>query len=73
MGSQIVQVSPQRATRLNSGFAAAPSHNPTPSRQVALGNMSASNLNRPGFGGYGMSAGLKVGRQEGGLCYQIFR
>ncbi|KAL8965376.1 MAG: hypothetical protein Q9197_006544 [Variospora fuerteventurae] len=65
MGAQIVHVSPQRATRLNPGFATAPSHNPTPSRRVALGNTSASNLNRPGFGGYGMSAGLKVGRQEG--------
>ncbi|KAL9008466.1 MAG: hypothetical protein Q9173_006413 [Seirophora scorigena] len=65
MGSQVHQISPQRATRLNPGFAAAPTHNPTPSRRIALGNMSASNLNRTGFGGYGMSAGLKVGRQEG--------
>lgn len=72
MGSQVHQISPQRASRLNPGFAAAPSHNPTPSRRVALGNMSASNINRAGFGGYGMSAGLKVGRQEGEFCYKIF-
>ncbi|KAL8732534.1 MAG: hypothetical protein Q9166_002748 [cf. Caloplaca sp. 2 TL-2023] len=37
---------------------------PTPSQRLPLGRMDASSVNRPNFGGYGMSAGLKVGRQQ---------
>ncbi|KAI4191538.1 MAG: hypothetical protein LQ346_004752 [Caloplaca aetnensis] len=54
----------QSASRQNPGFAAGMSQNPTPLRRMPLGNMSASNVNRSNFGGYGMSAGLKVGRQQ---------
>ncbi|KAL8820830.1 MAG: hypothetical protein Q9223_001022 [Gallowayella weberi] len=38
---------------------------PTPSQRLPLGATGASSINRPMFGGYGMSAGLKVGRQQG--------
>ncbi|KAL8861781.1 MAG: hypothetical protein Q9178_001982 [Gyalolechia marmorata] len=41
------------------------SHLPTPSQRLPLGTMGPSSVNRPNVGGYGMSAGLKVGRQQG--------
>ncbi|KAL8830451.1 MAG: hypothetical protein Q9170_005734 [Blastenia crenularia] len=62
---QMQNMHQQSASRQNTGFAAGLSHNPTPSRRVPLGNMSASNVNRSNYGGYGMSAGAKVGRQQG--------
>ena len=41
------------------------SHLPTPSQRLPLGTMGPNSLNRPNVGVYGMSAGLKVGRQQG--------
>ncbi|KAL9597671.1 MAG: hypothetical protein Q9219_004998 [cf. Caloplaca sp. 3 TL-2023] len=67
LGPQTQNVHQQNASRQSTGFAAAPSHNPTPLRQMPLGNMSASSVNRSNYGGYGMSAGAKIGRQSAPL------
>ncbi|KAL9002778.1 MAG: hypothetical protein Q9188_004305 [Gyalolechia gomerana] len=55
----------QNAARQHPGFAAGLSHDPPPSRRIPLGNMSANSVNRSNYGGYGMSAGAKIGRQHG--------
>ncbi|KAL8802979.1 MAG: hypothetical protein Q9182_003467 [Xanthomendoza sp. 2 TL-2023] len=50
----------RNASHVGSGL----SQVPTPSQRLPLGTTGASSINRPMFGGYGMSAGLKVGRQQ---------
>ena len=37
----------------------------TPSQRQPLAKIGANALNRSGISGYGMSAGVKVGRQQG--------
>ena len=37
----------------------------TPSERQAVANVGTGGFNRSSFSGYGMSAGLKVGRQQG--------
>ena len=41
------------------------SQNQTPSQRQPFGNISGNSINRPSMSGYGMSAGMKVGRQQG--------
>lgn len=41
------------------------SQNQTPSQRQPFGNLSGNSINRPSMSGYGMSAGMKVGRQQG--------
>ena len=41
------------------------SQNQTPSQRQPFGPISGNSVNRPNVSGYGMSAGLKVGRQQG--------
>ncbi|KAL8716783.1 MAG: hypothetical protein Q9225_005921 [Loekoesia sp. 1 TL-2023] len=65
LGPQTQNMHQPSANRQNTGFAAGLSHNPTPSRRMPLGKMSASSVNRSNYGGYGMSAGAKIGRQQG--------
>lgn len=65
LGPQMPNMHQQNASRQNPGFTAGLSHIPTPSRRVPLGNMSANSVNRSNHGGYGMSAGAKIGRQQG--------
>ncbi|KAL8954101.1 MAG: hypothetical protein Q9222_000080 [Ikaeria aurantiellina] len=65
LGPRMQNVDQQRANRNVSGFGTGLSQNQTPSQRLPLGAMSASSINRTNFGGYGMSAGLKVGRQQG--------
>ncbi|KAI4122810.1 MAG: hypothetical protein LQ338_005601, partial [Usnochroma carphineum] len=64
LGPQMSNMPQQSGSRQNPGFPAGISHNPTPSRRMPLGTVSASSVNRSHSGGYGMSAGLKVGRQQ---------
>ena len=40
-------------------------HNQTPSQRHPLGAVNVNSVNRSGISGYGMSAGMKVGRQQG--------
>ena len=51
-----------RATTTN---APATSHTQTPSQRHPMFNMNSTTINRPSVSGYGMSAGLKIGRQQG--------
>ncbi|MCJ1283246.1 hypothetical protein MMC26_002574 [Xylographa opegraphella] len=51
-----------RATTTN---APATSHSQTPSQRHGMLNMNSTTVNRPSVSGYGMSAGLKIGRQQG--------
>ena len=41
------------------------SQNQTPSQRQPFSNISGNSVNRPSVSGYGMSAGMKVGRQQG--------
>lgn len=41
------------------------SQHQTPSQRQPFGNISGNSINRPIMSGYGMSAGMKVGRQQG--------
>ncbi|MCJ1433354.1 hypothetical protein MMC27_002714 [Xylographa pallens] len=51
-----------RATTTN---APATSHTQTPSQRHPIFNMNNTTITRPSVSGYGMSAGLKIGRQQG--------
>ncbi|KAL8938010.1 MAG: hypothetical protein Q9216_004119, partial [Gyalolechia sp. 2 TL-2023] len=64
LGPQMPNMHQQNTSRQNPGFAAGPSHDPTPSRRMPLGNVSGNSVNRSNYGGYGMSAGAKIGRQH---------
>ena len=37
----------------------------TPGQRQSLANVNMNSVNRNGLSGYGMSAGMKVGRQQG--------
>ncbi|KAL8656323.1 MAG: hypothetical protein Q9226_002709 [Calogaya cf. arnoldii] len=63
LGSRMQNHLPQNAGHHAPNAAPGPSYVPTSSQRLPLGG--PSNVNRPNFGGYGMSAGLKVGRQQG--------
>lgn len=65
LGPQVPNIQQQNADRQNRGFTTGLSHIPTPSRRMPLGNMSANSVNRSNHGDYGMSAGAKIGRQQG--------
>ncbi|MCJ1391539.1 hypothetical protein MMC18_004403 [Xylographa bjoerkii] len=41
------------------------SHSQTPSQRRPMANINNTTVNRPSVSGYGMSAGLKIGRQQG--------
>lgn len=47
--------------------------NQTPSQRQPFGIISGNSVNRPSVGGYGMSAGLKVGRQQGNGMLPFFK
>ena len=50
----------------NSGvYVPATSHSQTPFQRRSLVNMNSNSISRPSVSGYGMSAGMKVGRQQG--------
>lgn len=40
-------------------------HNQTPSQRHPLGAVNVNSVGRSAMSGYGMSAGMKVGRQQG--------
>ena len=42
--------------------------NHTPAQRQSLGNLNMNSMNRNNLSGYGMSAGMKVGRQQGELA-----
>ena len=46
------------------------SHNPAPTQRQPFASISGNALERPGMGGYGLSAGLKVGRQQSGKFFK---
>ena len=51
---------------INKGFFATGGvHYQTPSQRHPLGAINGNSVNRSGISGYGMSAGVKVGRQRG--------
>ncbi|KAL8854357.1 MAG: hypothetical protein Q9221_000844 [Calogaya cf. arnoldii] len=64
LGSRLQNHLPQNAGHHAPNAAPGPSYVPTSSQRLPFGGPSS--VNRPNFGGYGMSAGLKVGRQQGG-------
>lgn len=47
------------------GYATGGLQNQTPSQRHPLGAVNANSVSRSGVSGYGMSAGIKVGRQQG--------
>ncbi|MCJ1381125.1 hypothetical protein MMC17_004234 [Xylographa soralifera] len=47
----------------------ATSHTQTPSQRRPMLNMNSATIIRPSVSGYGMSAGLKIGRQQGTQTY----
>ena len=47
------------------GYATGGVHNQTPSQRHPLGSINVNSVSRSGMSGYGMSAGVKVGRQQG--------
>ncbi|KAL8731479.1 MAG: hypothetical protein Q9181_004289 [Wetmoreana brouardii] len=65
LGARMQTAHQQDGSRNSSSFMTGLSHSQTPSQRQPLGTMSASSVNRSNHGGYGMSAGLKVGRQQG--------
>lgn len=56
---------PTTGTFVNPGRIPAERLQQTPSQRQPLANVGNSSLNRSGVRGYGMSAGMKVGRQQG--------
>lgn len=65
----------QSANRLGTGGYRHPANvvnkdlqNHTPGQRQSLGNFNINSVNRNGLSGYGMSAGMKVGRQQGKLA-----
>lgn len=69
----------QSASRLGTGGYRHPANmlskdlqNHTPSQRQSLAGLNVNSVNRSGMSGYGMSAGMKVGRQQGELA-QISR
>ena len=65
----------QSASRLGTGGYRHPSNvinrdfqNHTPGQRQSLGNLNMNSTNRNNLSGYGMSAGMKVGRQQGELA-----
>lgn len=64
LGPRVQYNSQQSTSRNASNIAPSISQIPTSSQRLPLGTMGASSINRSNFGGYGMSAGLKVGRQQ---------
>ncbi|MCJ1245469.1 hypothetical protein MMC30_002673 [Trapelia coarctata] len=67
LGSALPSVRQQASgsTRNFGAFAPASSHSQTPSQRRPLLNLGGNNVNRPSVSGYGMSAGMKIGRQQG--------
>ncbi|KAL8964710.1 MAG: hypothetical protein Q9183_004264, partial [Haloplaca sp. 2 TL-2023] len=63
LGPHMQNAGHKGAGHISSGFATGLSG--TPSQRLHLGTMNPNVVNRPNMGGYGMSAGLKVGRQQG--------
>lgn len=65
----------QSGSQFHTGNYLNPGHNlagglqQTPSQRQPLANVGSSSLNRSGVSGYGMSAGMKVGRQQGQYFY----
>ena len=64
----------QSASRLGTGGYRHPANmmnrdlqNHTPGQRQALASLNINSANRNGLSGYGMSAGMKVGRQQGEL------
>lgn len=65
----------QSANRLGTGSYRHPanmmnrdSQNHTPGQRQSLADLNVSSVNRNGLSGYGMSAGMKVGKQQGELA-----
>lgn len=56
---------PNTGSYVNPGRISAERLQQTPSQRQPLANVGSSSLNRSGVRGYGMSAGMKVGRQQG--------
>ena len=56
--------------RNQSGSLPPSSQGQTPAQRQPFGNLNINSINRPNVSGYGMSAGMKVGRQQGSgmLC-----
>ncbi|KAI4280726.1 MAG: hypothetical protein L6R38_004229 [Xanthoria sp. 2 TBL-2021] len=63
LGSRVQTHLPQHAGQHAPNTAPGPPYVPTSSQRLPLGGPGS--VNRNSFGGYGMSAGLKVGRQHG--------
>lgn len=62
----------QSASRLGTGINRHPATmmnrdlpNPTPGQRHSLASLNMNSVNRNGLSGYGMSAGMKIGRQQG--------
>ena len=55
---------PYTGNYVNPGRISAGTLQQTPSQRQPLANVSHNSLNRSGVSGYGMSAGMKVGRQQ---------
>ena len=53
--------------RRSAGTANGISPNGTPAQRQPIGNFGTHSVSRNGLSGYGMSAGMKVGRQQSGL------
>lgn len=49
---------------LNAGRISAARLQQTPSQRQPLANLGSNTMNRSSISGYGMSAGMKVGRQQ---------
>ncbi|KAL8868251.1 MAG: hypothetical protein Q9174_005111, partial [Haloplaca sp. 1 TL-2023] len=62
LGPQMQHAAQNAGGQISSGFATGLGG--TPSQRLHLGTMNPNVVNRPNMGGYGMSAGLKVGRQQ---------
>jgi len=59
--------------RSSSNIMFSSSQNQTPSQRQPFGNISGNSISRPSMSGYGMSAGMKVGRQPGNGMSPILR
>ncbi|KAL8776121.1 MAG: hypothetical protein Q9194_003352 [Teloschistes cf. exilis] len=64
VGPQMQNAHLQGSSRSAPSFTGGLSQGQTPSQRLPLGTMSAGSANRSNLGSYGMSAGMKVGRQQ---------
>ncbi|KAL8690672.1 MAG: hypothetical protein Q9218_003930 [Villophora microphyllina] len=65
LGPQMQHAHLQGSSRNASHFTGGMSQGQTPLQRLPLGTMSGSSVNKSNISNYGMSAGMKVGRQQG--------